>query len=161
MKSFIIALFIAAPLFGISQFKNNTDCDNPDFSSTTGYTIIQKGFKWIAGAETGRWQGEADSRFSFFGGLYLGKYKDTITKTGKIQGNSTFALYEKTQVRIVPNFLYAVASPEIVDFNHFEFRAGLRITLPLTQKIGIGIEPGYAFVSKAYYSAVNIHIAFD
>lgn len=151
-----------------AQFVNHTACDNPSFSSTSIYTFFQPHSKFSIGAETGYWQGETDSRFSFFGGLYFIKIDSSndIPKGGKVlfTSGANLSVYEKTQIRIIPNYLYQVTSLEIINplvDNKFEIKAGLRGVIPILEQVGIGIEAGYSYFQKQYYGVFNVHIAFD
>ena len=69
-----------------------------------------------------------------------------------------FSFYIKGQVEVV-NRLYIVAAPEFVNLTSFEARAGVRYIFPISNLIGIGVEPGYSFVQKQVSLNTNIHFA--
>lgn len=163
MKKLILLLLCSHSILGSNaQFINGTACDNPSFSATTIYTFFQPMSKFSIGGETGYWHGEADPIYSFFFGMYLIKMDSITDKKQKVltQG-ANFSLYEKTQLRIIPNYLYAEISPEMVNLSKFDVRGGLRLTIPIGYQLGISIEGGYAYIQKQYYGVFNVHIAFD
>jgi hypothetical protein len=160
MKTISTLLLCSMVPVSRAQFKNNTDCSTPTFGVVSIYYLYQPGTTFSVGAETGTWNGEEDSRFSYFFGMYLLQYSSTY-KQAKGSGYTSAAnvgLYAKGQMRLADH-IYLTASPEFVNFQSFEFRSALRFTFNVSQTIGISFDPGYAMVSKTYSFATNIHFA--
>ncbi|MFI5155530.1 MAG: hypothetical protein ACHQEM_05070, partial [Chitinophagales bacterium] len=66
--------------------------------------------------------------------------------------------YLKGQARLVDR-LYFELTPEFVNLTSFDLGLGLRYTYPLSESLGIGIEPTYSMVQKEYSLNANIHFA--
>jgi hypothetical protein len=55
--------------------------------------------------------------------------------------------------------VYVIAAPGIVDLSYFDLQTGFRFVFPLTNVIGIGLEPAYSFNQKQFIFNTNIHFA--
>jgi hypothetical protein len=149
-------------LFTFSSFsvkaQSCKDCFVPSFGAITIYHVAQPGSNFGFGFEAGSWNKE-QSRFSYFVGSKMQWFNSSADKP---DNNSTenirFSFYIKGQVEVV-NRLYIVAAPEFVNLTSFEARAGVRYIFPISNLIGIGVEPGYSFVQKQVSLNTNIHFA--
>ena len=72
--------------------------------------------------------------------------------------NVRFSVYVKGQAMILHK-LYFVVTPQLVNLTNFEAGIGFRYTYPLSEVLGVGIEPTYSIVQKEYSLNANIHIA--
>jgi hypothetical protein len=144
---------------GLAQLKDCPDCYVPSFQAFTFYYILQPGSDFGFGFEAGKWNKDA-SRFSYFLGTKLQwfQYDPNSDKYNNSANNIRFSLYVKGQARIVDR-LYFELTPQFVDLNFFDVGLGLRYTYPITESIGIGIEPTYLVAQKEYSMNANIHFA--
>ena len=79
-------------------------------------------------------------------------------KFSNVANNVRFSLYMKGQARIV-NRIYLEVSPTFVNLSSFDAAVGLRYSYPLSDVIGVGVEPTYSVVQKEYALNANIHFA--
>lgn len=163
--AFIFKTSMAYMIFMLSQMdvhgqtKECRDCDISSFQAVTFYYIGQPHSSFGFGMEAGKWNKD-DSRFSYFLGARMQWFKldPNSTKFNNVADNVRFSAYLKGQVRIV-NRLYMEVSPMLVNLTNFDAAVGLRYAYPLSEVIGIGIEPTYLFVQKEYLLNANIHFA--
>jgi hypothetical protein len=153
---FLLALKVTP---GIAQLKDCRDCYVPSFQAFTAYYILQPGSDFGFGFEAGKWNKDA-SRFSYFLGsklqwFQLNPNSDKFKDDAK---NIRFTVYMKGQARVVDR-LYFELTPQFVDLNFFDIGLGMRYTYPLSESVGIGIEPTYLVVQKEYSMNANIHFA--
>ena len=134
------------------------DCFLPSFGAITVYHVAQPGSNFGFGFEGGSWNKEL-SRFSYFGGSKMQWFHPSSDKPNNNSSeNIRFSFYIKGQFEVINRF-YIVAAPEFVNLTSFEARAGLRYIFPISNLIGIGVEPGYSFVQKQCSLNTNIHFA--
>jgi len=159
-KTFMVCLIcILSHLVSHSQSKECKDCDIPSFQSATIYYIGQPHSSFGFGIEAGKWN-KSDSRFSYFLGARMQWFRldPNSAKFNNVADNVRFSAYVKGQVRIVNRF-YLEVSPMLVNLTSFDAAIGLRYSYPLSDVIGIGIEPTYSVVQKEYLLNANIHFA--
>ena len=156
---FIFFLLIFKLNSGIAQLKDCPDCYIPSFQAFTAYYILQPGSDFGFGFEAGKWNKDA-SRFSYFLGAKLQWFQldPNSDKFNNGANNIRFAVYMKGQARIVDR-LYFELTPQFVDLNYFDIGLGMRYTYPLSESVGIGIEPTYLVFQKEYSLNANIHFA--
>lgn len=142
-----------------AQLKDCPDCYVPSFQAFTFYYILQPGSDFGFGFEAGKWNKDA-SRFSYFLGTKLQwfQFDPNSDKYNNSANNIRFSVYIKGQARVVDR-LYFELTPQFVDLNFFDVGLGLRYTYPITESIGIGIEPTYLVAQKEYSMNANIHFA--
>jgi len=134
------------------------DCFLPSFGAITIYHVAQPGSNFGFGFEGGSWNKEL-SRFSYFVGAKMQWFNPSANKPDNNSSEDIrFSFYVKGQFEVL-NRLYIVAAPEFVNLTSFEARAGLRYIFPISNLIGIGVEPGYSFVQKQVSLNTNIHFA--
>ena len=143
----------------MAQLKDCPDCYVPSFQAFTIYYTLQPGSDFGFGFEAGKWNKDA-SRFSYFLGAKLQwfQYNPNSDKFDNIANNIRFTAYMKGQARIVDR-LYFELTPQFVDLNFFDVGLGIRYTYPISESMGIGIEPTYLVVQKEYSMNVNMHFA--
>lgn len=144
---------------GHSQLKDCKDCDIPSFQSVTMYYIAQPHSGFGFGMEAGTWN-KSESRFSYFLGARMQWFRvdPNAEKFSNVANNVRFSLYMKGQARIV-NRIYLEVSPTFVNLSSFDAAVGLRYSYPLSDVIGVGVEPTYSVVQKEYALNANIHFA--
>ena len=127
-------------LNGHSQSRDCKDCDIPSFQSVTMYYIGQPHSSFGFGVEAGKWN-KSESRFSYFLGARMQWFMldPNSAKFNNVADNVRFSAY--------------------VNLTSFDAAVGLRYSYPLSEVIGIGIEPTYSFVQKEYSLNANIHFA--
>ncbi len=69
-------------------------------------------------------------------------------------------MYVKGQVAL-GNKLYAVLQPGIQDLSFFTVKAGLRYVIPVSNRVGIGLEPNYSVFQNTLAFNTNLHIALQ
>jgi hypothetical protein len=155
----ILMICLLSYLTGHSQLKDCKDCDIPSFQSVTMYYIGQPHSSFGFGMEAGKWN-KNESRFSYFLGARMQWFRldPNSAKFSNSADNVRFSVYLKGQVRIVNRF-YLELSPMFVNLTSFDAAIGLRYSYPLSDVIGIGIEPTYLAVQKEYSLNANIHFA--
>jgi len=155
----LLALFTLSFFVSHAQLKDCKDCSISSFQSVTMYYIVQPGSSFGFGLEAGQWNKEG-SRFSYFLGSKMQWFR-TDPGSDKFNNNANnlrFSFYLKGQAKIV-NKLYLVVTPQFVNLSTFETGLGLRYTYPLSEVIGIGVEPIYSIINKEYSLNANIHLA--
>lgn len=159
-KAFKVIFYLAL-LFSFgnasAQSKDCKDCGSQSFGAITAYYALQQGSNLGFGFEAGMWN-KQQSRFSYFIGTKLQWFDVSGDKFNNAAENVHYSVYVKGQFEIIKR-LYAIAAPEFVNLSSFDARAGVRYVYPLTNGIGIGIEPAYSFVQKQYSLNMNVHFA--
>jgi hypothetical protein len=143
-----------------AQRKICPDCCLSSFGEVTVYHTIQPGSGYGFGLEAGKWNKE-ESRFSYFMGMKMQWFNppSTLSKSASNPDNiMRFAVYVKGQFEML-NKLYIVATPQFVNLSSFEAGLGIRWVYPLSNSIGIGLEPTYSVVQKQCSLNTNIHFA--
>jgi hypothetical protein len=155
----VFAICLLSYFEGLSQLKDCKDCDIPSFQSVTMYYIAQPHSSFGFGMEAGTWN-RSESRFSYFLGARMQWFRldPNSAKFNNVADNVRFSLYVKGQARIVNRF-YLEVSPMFVNLTSIDAAVGLRYSYPLSDVIGIGIEPTYSIVQKEYALNANIHFA--
>lgn len=155
----ILAICLLAFSSGYSQLRDCPDCVVPSFQAFTIYYTLQPGSTFGLGFEAGNWNKDA-SRFSYFLGSKIQwfQFNPNSEKFSNVAENIRFSLYVKGQARLVDR-LYFELSPEFVNLSTFDLGLGLRYTYPLSESLGIGIEPTYSIVQKEYSLNANVHFA--
>jgi hypothetical protein len=156
----MFTLFIIS-FFQISDLKSQNCklCSIQSFPSVTVYQSFQTGHGVGFGAEAGTWNKEA-SKFSYFVGtsmVWVDNQQADVKTTGT-QKQTLLSFYLKGQYRL-SNHVYVIAAPGIVDLSYFDLQTGFRFVFPLTNVIGIGLEPAYSFNQKQFIFNTNIHFA--
>jgi len=155
LSAILLLIFYSAG----AQMKECKDCSVPSFGVITVYYVAQPHSGFGFGMEAGKWNKD-DSRFSYFIGAKL-QWFDLVPGSDKYSNsdnNIHYTAYVKGQFEML-NRLYVVVSPEFVNLSSFDARAGLRYVFPISNNIGVGVEPAYAIVQKAYSVNANIHFA--
>jgi hypothetical protein len=131
----------------------------PDFAAVTIYHTLQTGPGMGFGVEAGKWKKDA-GKFSYFLGTEVlwGSSQENNGKTTTRSKTVVISFYVKGQYKLA-NRLYVIAQPELVNLTNLELRSGIRYVLPITKTMGVGLEPGYAFVGKQCSLNTNIHLA--
>ncbi len=112
------------------------------------------------GVEAGNWKKDA-GRFSYFIGtslVWTGSGDSKVKTQSSAVNQTLLSFYLKGQYQLT-NHLYAIAAPGIVNLTYLEMQTGLRYVIPLSQVIGIGVEPAYAFGQKQFVVNANMHFA--
>jgi hypothetical protein len=154
----LFALVSCLP-FNALKSQNCNLCAIPSFPSFTVYQAFQTGHGMGFGFEAGNWKKDA-GKFSYFLGTSMVWANTNNAEVKSSSGPTQLLLgfYVKGQYKLTSH-LYVVAAPGIVNLTYFEFQTGLRYVVPLTSKIGFGIEPAYAFNQKEAVVNVNVHFA--
>lgn len=155
----ILAICLLAYSTAFSQLKDCPECVVPSFQAFTIFYTLQPGSTFGFGFEAGKWNKDA-SRFSYFlgGKLQWFQLNPNSDKFNNSADNIRFSVYMKGQARVVDR-LYFELSPEFVNLSSFDLGFGLRYIYPLSESLGIGIEPTYSIVQKEYSLNANIHFA--
>jgi hypothetical protein len=159
-KTALLTLTIIT-FFQVSDLKSQNCklCSIPSFPSVTIYQSFQTGHGMGFGAEAGTWNKDA-GKFSYFVGTSLVwvENKQTDAKTISSQKQALLSFYLKGQYQLSTH-LYVIAAPGIVDLSYFDLQTGFRYVFPLTNVIGIGLEPAYSFNQRQFVINTNIHFA--
>jgi hypothetical protein len=159
-RTALLALAIIS-FFQVSELKSQNCklCSIPSFPSVTLYQSFQTGHGIGFGAEAGTWNKDS-GKFSYFVGTSMVwvENNQTDVKTIGSQKQALLSFYLKGQYQLT-NHLYVIAAPGIVDLSYFDLRTGLRYVFPLTNEIGIGLEPAYSFNQRQFVINTNLHFA--
>ncbi|HEV7423664.1 MAG TPA: hypothetical protein VGO21_00580 [Candidatus Paceibacterota bacterium] len=159
-KTALLTLTIIT-FFQVSDLKSQNCklCSIPSFPSVTIYQSFQTGHGMGFGAEAGTWNKDA-GKFSYFVGTSLVwvENKQTDAKTISSQKQALLSFYLKGQYQLSTH-LYVIAAPGIVNLSYFDLQTGFRYVFPLTNVIGIGLEPAYSFNQRQFVINTNIHFA--
>jgi len=156
---FIIILIISCFQFSELKSQNCNSCCIPSFPSVTVYQAFQTGHGMGFGMEAGTWKKDA-GKFSYFIGTSMiwAENNNVNVKTSTSQNQVLLSFYLKGQYKLTSH-LYMTAAPGIVNLTYFELQTGLRYVIPLSNVIGIGIEPAYAFHQNQIVVNANLHFA--
>jgi hypothetical protein len=144
---------------GLAQGKSCRECSIPGFESVTLYYVAQPHSNVGFGMEAGHWNKE-ESRFSYFLGAKMQwfQWDPNSDKYSNRAENIHFAVYLKGQFQIIDRF-YFVASPQLLNLTSFELGLGARYVYPISDVIGIGLEPTYSIMQKECSLNLNVHFA--
>jgi hypothetical protein len=154
MKNFILALIFCA--FYISSYSQ--DCRKFTPIVSAHYILDGK-----PGVKTGFEAGYIGhrSRFGYSAGFEL-EFHDQEKSSGEENANLTgnmFKMYFKGNYRIYKkenNILLLTLSPEINMKSRFDLRSGLRFILPVSPKLGFGLEPSASLLHGNFTTAIQI-----
>ena len=159
-RTALLALTIIA-FFQVSELKSQNCklCSIPSFPSVTIYQSFQTGHGIGFGAEAGTWNKDS-GKFSYFVGTSMVWVENSQTdvKTISSQKQALLSFYLKGQYQLT-NHVYVIAAPGIVDLSYFDLQTGFRYVFPLTNVIGIGLEPAYSFYQRQFVINTNLHFA--
>jgi hypothetical protein len=134
-------------------------CSVPAFAALTVYHTMQTGPGMGFGLEAGKWKKDA-GKFSYFLGTEV-LWTNNEQNEGKTTTRSktvVISFYVKGQFKLANRF-YLIGQPELVNLSYLELRTGFRYVMPITNTLGVGLEPGYAFVKKQCSLNSSIHLA--
>jgi len=154
-----LLIFVLAGLRGTAQDGDCAAC--AVFPSLTVYHTIQNGPGNGIGFEAGTWKKAPESVSFFFGSSLVWQAAQSETeKTGPGSAYKpvNMTMYVKGQVAL-GNKLYAVVQPGIQNLSLFTLKTGLRYVIPLSNKVGIGLEPNYSVFQNVLAFNTNLHIA--
>ena len=157
--SFTLLIFLFCYGFAQAQDKTCKECSIPGFESVTFYYVAQPHSNFGFGMEAGHWNKE-ESRLSYFLGTKLQwfQWDPNSEKYSNRAENIHFSVYIKGQVQLVDR-LYFIASPQMLNLSLFEMAAGLRYVFPISDVIGVGLEPTYSIMQKEGSLNLNVHFA--
>ncbi len=158
-KTFLVVMLYCSVSSAQAQKRACKDCFVPSFGAITLYHITQAHSSFGFGMEAGKWNKD-DSRFSYFIGAKLQWFHldPNSDKYNNSADNIHYTVYVKGQFELLDR-LYVVAGPEFYNLSSLDARTGLRYVFPISNFIGIGVEPAYSFVQKQCSVNANIHFA--
>lgn len=159
-KFFLLLFFIfcCTGFFASAQPKCSA-CSVPSFAALTVYHVLQTGPSTGFGIEAGKWKKDA-GKFSYFLGTSLvwEENDSRNQKTSDHYKELNISFYWKGQFKLADRF-YLIVQPELINLSAFETRTAMRYVFPLTKIMGIGLEPGYALITREWSLNTNIHFA--
>ncbi len=162
IRTYVLLFLLAGVFSNLHVQAQNADCSAcAVFPSVSVYHTIQSGPGNGIGFEAGNWKKEKGSFSYFFGSsLVWPSGQPTTEKTGTKSGDKpvSMSMYVKGQLAL-GNKLYAVITPGFQDLSFFTLKAGFRYVIPLSNKVGIGLEPNYSVFQNVMAFNTNLHIA--
>ena len=158
MKHFFTPIFLLAAVFTANA---QYDKCAPLANLVSVYYIAEPHTNYGFGFEAGT-QG-IDTRVGYFAGFQFQKMSDGYFVKDTVSFKLKAAFYLKGTYRINEEVegkgsLFLVAYPSLSVQTGFDFKSGVRGVLPLSERVGIGIEPAFSLRHKT--ASLNVMVFF-
>ncbi len=130
------------------------------------YTTLDRSTDLGIGGEIGSMN--EDSRWSYFGGVLLSiktpetlKREKEISKPGETVYRQDLSVYMKGSFRLYKSdqsSFHAVSSVELNMRSQLDIKAGMRILLPVTDRVALSAEPVYSYRKRDVTGRIGLVI---